>query len=382
MVLSGRTTSFTMMLLMLVLLATPSITTRGVAGAEARQASPTSLNCGPLATPAPATPSVAAQPPVEPVAPPEDAVKMTVGYVPISIYAPLFVAKEKGYYAEQGLDVSLESFAGGGDLVALTATGDLDAAASGAGPAFWNAADAGLPFSVVAPGHSEGSPVATPLMISREACESGAITRVSDLRGKKVSVNARGATEYWLGQALATDGLTIDDIDLQTIPFPDAVVALASGALDAAMVAEPVATGAEQQGLAVRLLANFPVQDVQPTVIVANDKFIAEYPDAAQGFVTAYLKACRDLAGPGFKDPANLALIERYTSVPAALVGAAVQPVYSVDGRIDIAGLSKLQTFFRERGQLEYDEDIDPATLVDDRFVQAALPELGPYEPS
>nr|MDP9473044.1 ABC transporter substrate-binding protein [Chloroflexota bacterium] len=226
------------------------------------------------------------------------------------------------------------------------------------------------------------SPVATPLMISREACESGAITRVSDLRGKKVSVNARGATEYWLGQALATDGLTIDDIDLQTIPFPDAVVALASGALDAAMVAEPVATGAEQQGLAVRLLADFPVQDVQPTVIVANDKFIAEYPDAAQGFVTAYLKACRDLAGPGFKEPTNLALIERYTSVPATLVGAAVQPVYSVDGRIDIAGLSKLQTFFRERGQLEYDEDIDPATLVDDRFVRAALPELGPYEPS
>ncbi len=378
---SGRRFAFRAMLLVLALMAAPALANLGVTVAQAQQGTLTLLNCSPLATPDAATPSAAATTPVAPIALPDDAVEMTVGYVPISIYAPLFVAKEKGYYAEQGLDVSLESFAGGGDLVALTATGDLDAAASGAGPAFWNAAAAGLSVSVVAPGHSEGSPVATPLMISREACESGAISRVADLRGKKVSVNARGATEYWLGQALATDGLTIDDIDLQTLPFPDAVAALASGALDAAMVAEPVATGAEQQGLAVRLLADFPVQDVQPTVIVANDEFIADHPDAMQGFVTAYLKACRDLAGPGFKDPTNLAIIETYTSVPAPLVGGAVQPVYSVDGRIDTAGLSKLQAFFRERDQLEYDEDIDPATLVDDRFVQAALAQLGPFEP-
>ncbi len=378
---SGRRFAFRAMLLVLALMAAPALANHGVTVAQAQQGTPTLLNCSPLATPDAATPSATAATPVAPVALPDDAVEMTVGYVPISIYAPLFVAKEKGYYAEQGLDVSLESFAGGGDLVALTATGDLDAAASGAGPAFWNAAAAGLSVSVVAPGHSEGSPVATPLMISREACESGAISRVADLRGKKVSVNARGATEYWLGQALATDGLTIDDIDLQTLPFPDAVAALASGALDAAMVAEPVATGAEQQGLAVRLLADFPVQDVQPTVIVANDEFITDHPDAMQGFVTAYLKACRDLAGPGFKDPTNLVIIETYTSVPAPLVGGAVQPVYSVDGHIDTAGLSKLQAFFRERDQLEYDEDIDPATLVDDRFVQAALAKLGPYEP-
>ena len=53
-------------------------------------------------------------------------------------------------------------------------------------------------------------------MISKAACESGAITSVADLEGKKVSVNARGATEYWLDQALATAGLSLDDIDLQT----------------------------------------------------------------------------------------------------------------------------------------------------------------------
>jgi NitT/TauT family transport system substrate-binding protein len=302
---------------------------------------------------------------------------MTVGYIPISIYAPIFVAADKGYYAAEGLDVTLEPLAGGGDLVALTASGRLQAAATGAGPALWNAVAQGFPVTVVAPGHREGNPVATPLMISKEACESGSIRSVADLAGKRVSVNARGATEYWLDRALGTAGLGLDDVDLQTLAFPDAVLALDAGALDAAMVAEPLATQAEQDGRAVRLATDFPVQDVQPTAVVANADFLAENPEAVQGFVTAYLRACRDLAGAGFDDPENLAIIERYTSIPADLIAAAVPPIYSVDGVIDPVGLGALQTFFRGRDQLEYDEDLDPNTFIDRRFVDAALVELG-----
>jgi NitT/TauT family transport system substrate-binding protein len=334
------------------------------------------LNCSP-SSPA-GTPPAAASDPVTPVAPPADALKVTMGYVPAAIFAPVFVAKELGYFAEQGLDVSLESLPGGSDMVALTATGDFDAGIGGAGPAFWNAMELGLPLKVIAPGHAEGNPVATPLMISKAACESGAIASVADLKGKKVSVNARGATEYWLSQALGTAGLTLDDVELLTLAFPDAVAALQSGALDAAMVGEPLATSAEQEGIAVRLLTDFPVQDVQPTVIYGNQSFLDEHPDAATGLVTAYLKACRDMANGGFSDPAILAIIEQYTGVPAALVAQSVPPVYAVDGTIDLAGLQKMQAFFRERGQLEYDTDIDPVTFVDTRFIDAALQALGP----
>jgi NitT/TauT family transport system substrate-binding protein len=217
-------------------------------------------------------------------------------------------------------------------------------------------------------------------MISKASCESGAIKSVADLKGKKVSVNARGATEYWLSQALGTGGLTLDDIDLQTLAFPDAVAALQSGAVDAAMVGEPLATKAEQDGIAVRLATDFPVQDVQPTVVFANEGFLKNNPEAATGLVTAYLKASRDLTGAGFLDPANLAIIEQYTKVPAALVAAAAKPVYPVDGQINFEGLAKLQTFFRQRGLLEYNEDLDPKQITDTQFVDAALAVLGPYQ--
>lgn len=348
--------------------------------AAAQPATP-ALSCEPLRTAAPATPDV----PIEttPAAEPAvgDSVSITVGYVPISIYAPLFVAQEKGYYAEQGLDVTLQAFAGGTEPIALTGSGELEFASVGAAPAFWNAVALGLPVEIVAPGHAEGSPVATPLMISTEACRSGEITSVADLAGKAVAINARGATEYWLAQALATGGLTLDDIDLQTIPFPDAVAALEGGAIDAAMIGEPLATLAERQGTAVRLAADFPVQDIQPTAIVGNRDFLDQNPAAGVAFVAAYLRAARDLTGPGFRDPANLAIIEQYTSVPADLTASSVAPIYFPNGEINAGSLGTLQAFFLDRGQLEYEETVDPATVIDTSFVDAALDKIGVYEP-
>lgn len=363
---------------LLGLLIAPTISLGGQP-ALAQGATPAALSCTPVipqvTIPAAATPVTARS-----SAPKGNLKKVKMGYVPVSIFAPVFVAKEKGYFAEQGLDVSLEPFPGGSDPVVLTASGQLDLGIGGAGPAFWNAIAQGLPIKVIAPGHAEGNPVATPLMISKQSCESGAIKSITDLKGKKVSVNARGATEYWLSQALGTGGLTLDDIDLQTLAFPDAVAALASGAVDAAMVGEPLATKAEQDGIAVRLATNFPVQDVQPTVVFANQTFLTKNPDAAMGLVTAYLKASRALTGAGFLDPTNLAIIQQYTKVPASLVAAAVRPIYPVDGKINLEGLAKLQSFFRKRGLLQYDKDLDPAQIVDTKYVDAALSTLGPYQ--
>ncbi len=171
-------------------------------------------NCQPLDTGTPA-PQVAEAPELPGVTVPDDAIEVTFGYVPVSIFAPVFVAYEKGYFAEQGLDVQLEVLPGGSDMVLLTATGDMDMAVSGIGPAYWNAVDQDLGVQIVAPGHMEGSPVASPLMISTQACEDGTITGVADLAGKRVAVNAPGATEIWLDIALETGGLSIEDVELQ-----------------------------------------------------------------------------------------------------------------------------------------------------------------------
>lgn len=332
-------------------------------------------NCQPLDTGTP-VPEVAAAPELPGVTIPGGATEVTFGYIPVSIFAPVFVAYEKGYFAEQGLDVQLEVLPGSSDMVLLTATGDMDMAISGVGPAYWNAVDQGLGVEIVAPGHQEGSPIASPLMISTQACEDGTITSVADLEGKRVAVNAPGATELWLDIALETGGLSIEDVDLQYMSFPDAVVALEAGALDASIIGEPLATQAEQDGLAVRLLSDLPVQEIQPTVIFGNQQWMADNPEAAAGIVAGYLRASRDLT-ENFNEPLHLAIIEKYTGVPAQLIAASVKPVYSTDGTVNLDSLNQLQTFFGERGLLDYEGAIDPATMVNAVYVEAALETIG-----
>ncbi|MDQ2683948.1 MAG: ABC transporter substrate-binding protein, partial [Chloroflexota bacterium] len=234
---------------------------------------------------------------------------VSMGFIPVMNFAPVFVAYELGYFAEQGLDVELRTFAGGSEMIAQLATNDLNTGFGGAGPGLFNAVNGGLPVKIIAPGHSEGNPVATPLVVAKSKCESGEIRSVADLKGKKVSINAPGATEYWLAQALAQGGLTFDDIELQTLAFPDAVIALESGAIDAAILGEPTATLAEQQGVGVRLTTDFDVQGLQPTVIYGSDTFLAESPEAAKGMMIGYMKAVRAIMERGFSDPEILPII-------------------------------------------------------------------------
>ena len=363
---------FMLMLLLFAMIVPLSIGGAGIAPVRAQEST---LSCEPLN---PQTASAVNETSTAPVSEPAaELTPVTMGYVPALIFAPVFVAKELGYFAEFGIDMTLEPLPGGSDMVVLTASGDFDAGIGGTGPAFFNAIDAGLPITVIAPGHQEGSPVATPLMISKEACESGAITSVADLAGKRVSVNARGATEYWLSAALATGGLTMDDVTVETLAFPDAVAALQSGAIDAAMVGEPLATKAEQEGIAVRLASDFDVQNIQPTMVFANSSWAEENPELAAGVVAGFLKASRVMMDGGFQDPKILEIIQQYTNVEGDLVAQAVQPVYSANGTIDLASINELQAFFRQQDLLEYDEDIDPATFVDTTYVDMALEWIG-----
>ena len=359
-----------LLLIILTLVSLPIATHRSVA-AQATEL----ISCEPVpaaaATPAAdATPLAVAEPAAE-------LIDASFGYVPVTNFAPVYVAKELGYFAEQGLNVEVVAFAGGSEMIAELATGRLDAGMGGAGPGLFNAVDRDLPIKVIAPGHSEGNPVATPLVISRQACESGEIRSVADLKGKKVAVNAPGATEYWLSQALSTGGLTLADVDLETIAFSDAVTALGSGAIDAAMLGEPTATLAEQNGFGVRLSTDFPVQDITPTVVYANSEFLTNEGDVATKLMAGYLKACRVIMERGLSDPTLAGIVAEYTELPVELITTSVAPLFSVDGSLDLDGLQTLQAFFRERGALEYDTDIDPATFVDASFVSAAASSLG-----
>jgi ABC-type nitrate/sulfonate/bicarbonate transport system substrate-binding protein len=94
-------------------------------------------------------------------------------------------------------------------------------------------------------------------------------------------------------------------------------------------------------------------------------------PQVAKGFLRAFLRACSYLQGDYLKDDPGIAtIIEKYTQVPANVVARAPAPQYMKDGVVPIGNLQSLQTFFLQRGELEYEQPIGVATFVDDTLAR------------
>lgn len=307
--------------------------------------------------------------------------KVRVVHVPVLIFAPLYVAIEKGYFAREGLEVELVSTPGGVSSFVVLASGRAEVVVGGLGAALFNAAARGLDFKVVGPVHMEKPPVSTPLVVSKKAYDSGQIRAVRDLRGKRVAVNVLGsATEFWLNAALLKGGLSMEDVQVVAVNFPEVPAALENGAVAAALLGEPLATLAEDRGQVVRLSDDF-VDGVQVTALYYSGQFMREQPQAAVGFMAAWLRASRDLYGDGYKRDEIAAIVQKYTNVPAEIVKRAAPPFHEPNGRMNFNDFKRLQDFFKRRGSLTYEKALEPRQYIDTSYVAAALKIVGPFTP-
>ena len=308
-------------------------------------------------------------------------VKIRVVHVPVLIFAPLYVAMERGYFRREGLDVELISTPGGASSFVVLASGRAEVVVGGLGAALFNAAARGLDFKVVGPVHMEKPPVSTPLVVSKKAYDSGQIRSVRDLRGKRVAVNVLGsATEFWLNAALLKGGLTMDDVQVVAVNFPEVPAALDNGAIAAGLLGEPLATLAEDRGQVVRLSDDF-INGIQVTALYYSGEFMRSRPREAVGFMAAWLRASRDLYGGGYKRDDVAAIVEKYTGVPAAIVKRAAPPFHEPDGKMNFNDFKRLQEFFKKRGSLTYEKPLEPKQFVDGSFVREALKRVGPFTP-
>ncbi|MEO1494819.1 MAG: ABC transporter substrate-binding protein [Pseudomonadota bacterium] len=121
-------------------------------------------------------------------------------------HGPIIVAEEKGYFADQGLEVEVIAPADPADPPKLVAAGKADLAVSYQ-PQLHLQIHEGLPLIRV------GTLVATPLNCLL-VLEDGPIKTIADLKGRKVGFSVAGVEEALLGTVLARGGLTMDDVEL------------------------------------------------------------------------------------------------------------------------------------------------------------------------
>src|SRR5215218_9480579 len=155
------------------------------------------LACAPPATPpqptAPVTAptSTAATAPAAEPAPARATVRH--GDIRIASAAGIYLAVERGYFAEQGLDVRLETFASAVEQIPALANSQIEIGIGAVSAGLFNAVARGVPLKLTLdfgrnlPNRSAGS-----VAVRKDLWDAGAIREPADLRGRPIAVNSTG----------------------------------------------------------------------------------------------------------------------------------------------------------------------------------------------
>ncbi|WP_026819890.1 ABC transporter substrate-binding protein [Arthrobacter castelli] len=179
-----------------------------------------------------------------------DLTPITVGVIPIVDTAPIWLGKEKGFFAEEGLKLELQTTSGGAAAVPGVVSGDFDFA-FGNVVSIMVAADKGLGLEFVTNGASsaglEGDGFSAVVVN-----EDSPIKSPADLEGKKVSVNnLSNIGDTTISHVVEEDGGDPSKVEFVEVGFPDAPAALANGQVDAAWILEPFLSSALEDGARV-----------------------------------------------------------------------------------------------------------------------------------
>ena len=211
-----------------------------------------------------------------------------LGYIPSVQFAPFYLAKQQGYYADAGLNVELLHQTDQ-DLIPLVGQGTVDVGI-GDGTSVIPAVSQGIPVRYLATIYGKFPSIVF-------AKESSGIRTPADLAGKRVGTPGRFGSGWIALQAiLESAGLTPEDVQIVEYPDFGQGAAVAADQVDAATGFannEPVQL--ELSGTPVTVLR---VDDIVPLPgpgLIAGVGTLEEQQDAVQAFVTATLRAMEEI---------------------------------------------------------------------------------------
>ncbi|HLH21359.1 MAG TPA: ABC transporter substrate-binding protein [Chloroflexota bacterium] len=348
-------------------------------------APPTSSAVSPTAG---AAPSAAAAAPAATSTAPPAATHLRVASQNIAGDVMIYWAAERGYYQQEGLDVEIVPILDASQMTPALATEQVDVAGIGGTAPMWNAVARGVPLKLVLdkgtfrPGADFGA-----LVVRKDLYDAGRARRLDDFKGLTLGLIPPGKASgngAIMAHALRGVGLTLDDLNVQSMPFPDMVPALANGALDAAVLGEPFLLRAERGGAAVKLAGNSELYPDYTVSALCFTPTLYNNQPAARAYARAYVRAVREYltalaAGPGDATRAQVdEVMARYTGIDQAVVRDMVPVGFSPNALPNRDSLLYTYQFFRELGLVS--EPIpDPAltALWGTDLMDNVLAELG-----
>jgi NitT/TauT family transport system substrate-binding protein len=310
----------------------------------------------------------------------EEPLKAKVGVLRLQSSAPVFIAQEKGYFRDAGLDVELKFFDAAQPIAVATTSGDIDFGVTAFTAGLYNLAGKGT-LKVI--GGMSREKAGYPLIgyfASNKAYEAGLKTP-RDLAGKRVAVTQVGSSfHYSLGLLADKYGFKVSDVTIVPLQsLSNAAAALKGETVDAALL--PVSTARKLMDDGGAKLLGW-VGDETPWqlgAVFASPKTLANKAQVAK-LLTALERADReyhDVVLSTVKDGKAvvndqtrplLEVIAKYTNLSVEQVAgncAYVDP----DGKLDVKNVDNQIKWLQGQGFV--DKGFDADSIIDKGFVKA-----------
>jgi NitT/TauT family transport system substrate-binding protein len=161
---------------------------------------------------------------------PAEAGTMRLGMTTWVGYGPMFLARDKGYFKENGLDVELRIIEDASLYMAAVAAGELDGNASTIDEIMKYRSPDFCFKAVLALDDSHGGDG----VLVREDINS-----LQDLKGQQIGMNEGSVSQFWFNILLTKEGMTEKDLQITNMTADDAAAAFIAGQIPAAVTWEP-----------------------------------------------------------------------------------------------------------------------------------------------
>jgi NitT/TauT family transport system substrate-binding protein len=223
----------------------------------------------------------------------EDTIK--IAYLPITHALAVFETAEE-LEQESGLKVELVKYGSWPELLDALNSGQVDGASVLIELAMKSKQE-GVGIKAVALGHKDGNVIVV----------SNDIDSAADLKGKTFAIPHRQSSHnILLNDALATAGLTVDDVNVTELAPTEMPSALASGQIDGYCVAEPFGAKAVSLGSGKVLFTSEELWENSLCCgLVLTDDYLENHADDAKTFVDSYKQAGKNLTEDKAKEIAK-----------------------------------------------------------------------------
>jgi NitT/TauT family transport system substrate-binding protein len=221
--------------------------------------------------------------------------KIAIGALRFTSHSPTFIAFERGYFADEGLDVELKFFQAAQPIAVAIASGDIDFGVTALTGGFYSLANKGA-LKVIGGLYSENPDHnGMAIMASNAAYEAGLKTP-ADIKGHSWAMTQHGSSFHYIAGKIAShEGYALSDVSLKALQKVGSMIgAVKSGQVDAMAMVPHVAIPLERAG-AAKIVGW--VKDLGPyevTTIFTSTKNATENREMTERFLRAYRKGIAD----------------------------------------------------------------------------------------